>query len=308
MKKKILSGFMVVVALLFAVQLSLEHVFAARRLQQTMAETHTPGVVDVEEPAAKTEPPKVYAVFGIDQDEGDKGRSDCILLCSLSEDGVVRLCSLARDTLVKIPGTQEETKLGHAYAKGGPELAMETIRENFGIQVDGYASINFTQMAKLVDLMGGVELQLTQKEWKYLGLKQPYLGQLKLDGQQALRYSRIRSIDSDDKRTARQRQVVSALLKNVTNVPRSQLPALIVEGMKMCRTNVSLMTMMDLGKQVLTLKDGIETVSLALPGDSVNAWGGKRDDGIWYYVYDLKEASRIIDEFFYGGSAEAVIG
>lgn len=303
MKKKLLAVLMVAVAALFTVEISMEYLFR-RQLQQTMAET--PEITA--EPVEEQKKPKVYVVFGIDQDEGDRGRSDCILLCSLSDDGVVRLCSLARDTLVKIPGTGQETKLGHAYAKGGPELAMQTIQENFGLQVQGYASINFTQMAELVDMMGGVELQLTQKEWDYLGLKQPYLGRIKLDGQQALRYSRIRSIDSDDMRTARQRQVVSALLKNVCNVPRSQLPELIVEGMKMCRTNVSLMTMLELGKQILTLKDGIETVSMSLPGDTVSAWGGKRQDGIWYYVYDLKEASKALDEFFFGGSAEAVIG
>ncbi len=310
MKKKVLAAVLLGLTLIFAVELSVERIFQKQRIQQTMAETENEGTEQASE-QEKTEPqekPAVYVIFGIDQDEGDDGRSDCVLLCALSDDGVVRLCSLARDTLVTLPETGKQTKLGHAYAKGGPELAMKTIQQNFGIEVDGYASINFTQMAKIVDLMGGVELQLTQKEWNYLGLKQPYLGRIKLDGQQALRYSRIRSIDSDEKRTARQRQVVSALLKNLSNVPRAQLPELILDGVKMCRTNVSLMTMMNLGKQVLSLRDGIETISLSLPGDSVTAWGGKRSDGIWYYVYDLKEASRVVGEFFYGSSAEEVIG
>lgn len=292
MNKKILGVVIFALALLFGLQISMEHLFSKRLelMTETMAETET-----LEAAAAE---PHIFAVFGIDQNEGDAGRSDCIMLASLGEDGVLRLCSIARDTLVTIPGTGEETKLGHAYAMGGPELALSTLNENFHLQLQDYVSVNFSQMEELVDLLGGVEVQLTEAEWKYLGLPKPYLGLRRLSGEEALRYSRIRSIDSDDVRTARQRKVVMAMLDHLKGLPRTELPELVVECMKLCRTNVDILTLMGLGKEALSGE--IEAISMALPGDTVTAWGGKRKDGVWYYVYDLQRAAQEIDSFFYG--------
>lgn len=299
MHKRILGVIMTAVVLLFGLQMSMERLFQSRleNMTETMAQTET-----VEE----AEIPRIFAVFGIDRTEGDAGRSDCILLVSLQDEGQLRMCSIARDTLVTVPGLGEETKLGHAYAMGGPELALETINESFGLELQEYVSVNFSQMENLVDLMGGVEIQLSEAEWNYLGLPKPYLGLRRLNGAQALRYSRIRAIDSDDMRTGRQRKVVVAMLENLRETPRTSLPELVVEGMKMCRTNVDILTVMGMGKEVLSLQEGLEAESLALPGDAVTAWGGKRSDGVWYYVYDLKQAGQKIREFFYGEEESTV--
>lgn len=299
MHKRILGVIMTAVVLLFGLQMSMERLFQSRleNMTETMAQTET-----VEE----AEIPRIFAVFGIDQTDGDAGRSDCILLVSLQDEGQLRMCSIARDTLVTVPGLGEETKLGHAYAMGGPELALETINESFGLELQEYVSVNFSQMENLVDLMGGVEIQLSEAEWNYLGLPKPYLGLRRLNGAQALRYSRIRAIDSDDMRTGRQRKVVVAMLENLRETPRTSLPELVVEGMKMCRTNVDILTVMGMGKEVLSLQGGLEAESLALPGDAVTAWGGKRSDGVWYYVYDLKQAGQKIREFFYGEEESTV--
>lgn len=301
MNKKILGVVMLAVAVLFGLQISMERLFSKRLelMQETMAETET-----LE--AAETESPHIFAVFGIDQRSGDVGRSDCIMLASLDEAGTLRLCSIARDTLVTIPGTGEETKLGHAYAMGGPELALSTLNDNFHLQLQDYVSVNFSQMEELVDLLGGVEVQLTEAEWKYLGLPKPYLGLRRLNGEEALRYSRIRSIDSDDVRTSRQRKLVMAMLEEVKALPRTELPELVVECMKLCRTNVDILTLMNMGKQVLTFGNGMESVSMALPGDTVTAWGGTRKDGVWYYVYDLQRAAQEIDRFFYGTGDQTI--
>ena len=301
MNKKILGVIMLAVALLFGLQLSMENLFTQRLslMTQTMAET---GAESLRQGA---EEPRIFAVFGIDQTEGDEGRSDCIMLASLDDEATLRLCSIARDTLVKLP-SGEETKLGHAYALGGPELALETINENFHLQVEDYVSVNFTQMAELVELLGGVEVQLTEAEWNYLGLPKPYLGRRRLSGEETLGYSRIRSIDSDDMRTGRQRNVVLAMLKEVKELPRTQLPELVVESMKLCRTNVDILTLMNLGKDILSMGGEVESVSLALPGVAVTAWGGTRKDGVWYYVYDLEQAACEIDRFFFGAEENTV--
>lgn len=291
MNRRILGVFMAAVAVLFGLQLSMERLFT-RRLQE-MTQTMADG------PAVETEikeSPRLYAIFGIDQQEGDAGRSDCILLASLSQDGTLKLCSIARDTLVTLPETGQETKLAHAYAEGGPELALKTINESFNLNVQDYVSVNFGQMESIVDLLGGVKLPLTRAEWTYMGYQEPYLGQKRLSGEEALSYSRIRSIDSDDVRTARQRKLIAAMVQEIESP--MQLPELVAKGMKLCRTNVKLLDAMRLAKTVLTRQGEIETVSMALPGETVSAWGGTRKDGVWYYVYDLEQASAAIGEFF----------
>lgn len=301
MKRKVLGVVIFGLILLFGVQLWMEHLFRQRLMEMT---EETMGEAEVMEEAE--EKPKIFVVFGVDQMEGDQGRSDCILLASLGEDRCLRLCSVARDTLVTIPSTGEETKLCHAYALGGPEVAMETIRENFNLPVEDYVSVNFSQLSGLVDLLGGVEIQLSEAEWRYLGLGKTYLGRSRLDGDTALCYSRIRAIDNDTARGGRHRKLVAAMIEAVRGVPRSKYPELVVEGMKHCKTNVDLLTVMGLGKQLLTGEGSFSTCSMALPGDTVEAWGGIREDGVWYYVYDLEAASRVLEEFFFGSDVGAV--
>lgn len=303
--KKYLAAAMAAMALLLAIQLGMEQMFTSKLQEtaQTMADTAAPVAEE------QVEAPEIYALFGIDTNEGDAGRSDCILLISFErESGIVRMCSIARDTMVTIPGEGVETKLGHAYAIGGPEKAVETLNENFGLNIQHYTSVNFSQMSEIVDLMGGVEVSLTQEEWNYLGLGNPYLGTKRLNGQEALTYCRIRSIDSDDMRTARQRTLIAAMLNQLRDVPRGKLPELLGNGIRMCRTNIGLADLLRLGKAVLTVENGVETVSIALPGDAVSAWGGIRDDGVWYYVYDLDRASDVIGTFFCGEDAQSVAG
>lgn len=308
--KKYLAVIMAAMAILLGIQLSMEHMFTERRLETapTMAEVKAAEEQKAEQ-AKQEELPEIFAIFGVDADEGDDGRSDCILLMSFEkESGTLRMCSIARDTMVTIPGEGVKTKLGHAYSMGGPEKAMETLNENFDLNIQHYVSVNFSQMADIVELMGGVEVQLSQAEWNYMGLGEPYLGVKKLDGPQALKYCRIRSIDSDDVRTGRQRTLIASMLGHLQDVPRARLPELLADGIKMCRTNIGFGELLRLGKTVLSVKNGVETVSMALPGDSVNAWGGIREDGIWYYVYDLHQAADVMGEFFFGESAQRVLG
>lgn len=309
--KKYLAVIMAAMAILFGIQLGMEQFFTTQRLETapTMAEAKAAVAEQAEKVQEQKELPEIYAIFGVDGKEGERGRSDCILLMSFEkESGTLRMCSIARDTMVTIPGEGVKTKLGHAYSMGGPEKAMETLNENFGLNITHYASVNFTQMADIVDLMGGVEVQLTQAEWNYMGLGEPYLGSMRLNGEKALQYCRIRSIDSDDVRTGRQRTLIASMLGQLRDVPRARLPELLADGIKMCRTNVGFGDLLRLGKSVLSVKNGVETVSMALPGDSVNAWGGIREDGIWYYVYDLHQAANVVSEFFYGENAQRVLG
>lgn len=308
MTKRILTVLMIGMAMLFTLQLGMEKLFSGRLSQMvpTLLETEsTQGVrsfpVKEQKPGtggSDGSPGEIIAVFGVDQEQGDTGRSDCILLAGIGADGGLRLCSIARDTLVTLPQERIETKLCHAYAYGGPELALRTINESFGLQVEKYVSVNFSQLEQLVDQVGGVPMELSQAEWRYLGLREPYLGRTRLSGERALAYCRIRAIDNDEARTGRQRKLLTALISELRQQPLTELPGAIQTGIRMCRTNLKLGDIYRLSRTVLS-RD-MEPEGITIPGENIAYWSGIRKDGGWYYVYNLNEAGAIINSFLRG--------
>ena len=160
---------------------------------------------------------------------GEDGRSDAMILVSISNrTKTIYMTSLLRDIYVEIPG-HESNRLNAAYAFGGPELLLETIKQNLDIEVNRYVQVNFQAFANLIDAVGGVELELTNEEVQlvnaYLNeynmlenrsIDTDYLpadasGLLHLNGPQALAYSRNRYIGSDFGRTERQRKILEAV-------------------------------------------------------------------------------------------------
>lgn len=174
------------------------------------------------------------------RENGEDGRSDAMILLSIS-DNTRKICmtSILRDIYVEIPG-HGGNRLNAAYAYGGPGLLMETIEQNFGIDVNRYVQVNFEAFATLVDAAGGVDLELTVEEIEYVnGYLVEYNmltgrpegtdymdtssgGLVHLNGPQALAYSRNRYIGTDFGRTQRQRKVLEAIVK--------KLPASMLKG------------------------------------------------------------------------------
>ena len=164
--------------------------------------------------------------------EGEDGRSDAMILVSISsKTNSIHMTSLLRDIYVDIPG-HDGNRLNAAYAYGGPELLMETLEENFDIEVNRYMLVNFQAFANLVDAVGGVDLEVTNEEVQYINaylveynqlegraegtdyLDTSLSGKIHLNGPQALAYCRNRYIGSDFARTERQRKVLSAAIKS----------------------------------------------------------------------------------------------
>lgn len=165
--------------------------------------------------------------------EGDEGRSDAMILLSISKNTkTIQMISLLRDMYVEIPG-HDGNRLNAAYAFGGPELLLETVSQNFGIEVNHYVVVNFQAFANLVDAVGGVELELTNEEVQWVNaylneynmlrdmpIDTDYLdtslsGNIELNGPQALAFSRNRYIGTDFGRTERQRKVLAAVIKKL---------------------------------------------------------------------------------------------
>lgn len=162
---------------------------------------------------------------------GDDGRSDAMILLSVSDKtDKIYMTSLLRDMYVEIPG-YKGNRLNAAYAIGGAELLMEVIELNLDIEVNRYVLVNFEAFAKLVDAVGGIELELSSEEIEYVNgylveynmlLDRPQgtdnmdtsvSGLVHLNGAQALAYSRNRYLGTDFGRTERQRKVLSAVIE-----------------------------------------------------------------------------------------------
>ncbi len=161
---------------------------------------------------------------------GDGGRSDSMILLSLdARHKKIKLTSLMRDLWVTIPGHGQD-RLNASYAFGGPQLTIETIARNFGILVDRYAVVDFEGFLKIIDILGGVDLELTADECAYINKYSQDKHTLRgsglkhLTGLQALHYSRDRnSIGSDYDRTSRQRNLLKALVSQMKNANIAQI-------------------------------------------------------------------------------------
>ncbi|MBO4928645.1 MAG: LCP family protein [Clostridiales bacterium] len=200
-------------------------------------------------------------VFGVDSRGTDdvNCRADAILIVSIDHrHDCVKMISLMRDTGVKIEGRSSTDKLTHAYAYGGVGLLINTINDNFGLDIQRFVMLDFGSSSNLIDLVGGVDIEVTAGEVKYanhniqeeselLGREVPLLtngGLQTLNGIQATSWARIRYLDSDYVRTSRQRTLAIALINKVASLGRLEQTALLEDSAGMFETNMTAMDMM----------------------------------------------------------------
>lgn len=254
------------------------------------------------------------ALFGVDTRDEDSfsGRSDTIIIASVDKkNNVVKLTSILRDSYVAIEGHKNQ-KITHAYAFGGAELAIKTINQNFGMNITDYATINFYKLADAIDILGGIDIEVTEAERKHLNDigddENPdfnYLdeaGAVHLNGEQVVVYARLRKIDSDVARSNRQRKVIEALIVQAKKVSPAKYAEMVRTMMSLCETSLSFSEIMSFAPMIT--KD-ITIQTLTIPGDEENAIGGMYD-GAWVWRYDLSEATQHIHEFIYGEPLDTV--
>lgn len=197
------------------------------------------------------------ALLGVDarSDTFNRGnRSDCIMILSLNEKtNEVKIVSVYRDTYLDIDGHGLD-KVTHAYSYGGPKLALSTLNKNLDLNITEFVAINFDTVRVVVDSIGGVEMPIDSQEVKYIngyinnlnkqfGTSSANIttpGTYKLDGVQALAYSRIRYTDGGDyKRTERMRDVFMAVFKKAKTLNISELNNLANTILPHVSTNIS---------------------------------------------------------------------
>ncbi len=189
------------------------------------------------------------ALFGADNDEQNptsesEDRSDAMKIISLDYDNkIVKITSVERDLVVWIPGDYQ--KFGHfnwAYWIGGPTLAVQTLNYNLDLDITQYITFSFSALEKLVDLVGGVDIDLTSAEIrqqnKPLGIQGP-AGTYTLDGYHAMMYCRIRYIDSDFSRMERQNNVIQAIVSKLKDRSVFELMDIVNEMLPLVTTNLS---------------------------------------------------------------------
>ena len=185
-------------------------------------------------------------LIGQDRKEGQKAemRSDAMIVCSInSKTKEITLCSLMRDMYVPIPG-YGYGMLNHTYMIGGFDLLNKTIEKNFGIPIDGNIEVDFERFMNLIDIMGGVNVVITEEEARYMNGQRAGWnlvgGTNRLNSDQALLYCRIRkNIGGDWGRTDRQRKVIMSAFNQLKTSGAKNMVSFAHEAMPSLSTNLT---------------------------------------------------------------------
>ena len=240
-------------------------------------------------------------------------RSDSMIILSLNTDtGEAKLTSLMRDTWIKMPGSKSKhRKLTELCAVGGPELTIRAINENFGMDIEHYALIGMEGVAEIIDLVGGINLDVTEAERKALNKGLFDLSSLSgmeelresgenvhLNGNQATAYARIRKIDSDYVRVERQRIVLLKMAGKIKNGANARTLLSIVNVLSdYVETNLSFTEIMSIGMAGLKIDlEGVE--ELRLPADGTYESG--EYEGVWCIRPNFGKNKTILHKFIYG--------
>ena len=207
------------------------------------------------------------AVFGVDSRDGNtkNALADVQMICSIDRStGEIRLVSVYRDTYLKINSEGPYHKINEAYFKGGHKQAVSALEENLDIKIDDYATFNWKSVAEAINILGGIDLEITPAEFKYIngfitetvnstGIGSYQLeqaGMNHLDGVQAVAYSRLRLMDTDFQRTERQRKVVELALAKAKQADLSTLTSLAGYMVQEISTSVGVDDVLPLAKDI----------------------------------------------------------
>ncbi|WP_445491441.1 LCP family glycopolymer transferase [Niallia sp. 03133] len=213
----------------------------------------------------KDKKPISILLMGVDERKNDVGRSDALIVMTLNPSTEkLQMVSIPRDTRTEIVGNGSIDRINSAYALGGVKMAIDTVEAFTGEKMNYYIRINMEALSGMVDALGGISLY-NEIEWKDEGYyKKGYhyqLGNIELDGPQALGYARMRKLDpqGDFGRNERQRKVITAIIDkglNLSSVTKyDELLGALGENVK---TNISLNDMMSIGKNYRNARNHIE--------------------------------------------------
>jgi len=245
---------------------------------------------------------------------GYVGQTDAMILVTVNKaNKTLTLTSFMRDLWVRIPGKFNE-RLNTAYYLGGFDLLNATLKENFGIVVDHNIAIDFKAFSKAVDLLGGIDMELTQKEANYLNKKGNWdvnpstawawnltEGVNHLSGEQALAYSRIRGVggaygNDDFGRTGRQRAVLAKLVDKAKSMDVIKALSLVDQLIPLVATDMTSDQILSYVRELLPILSKLELVNQRVPAE--NTYYLAMIDGKSVIVADFEKNRQILQDAF----------
>ena len=253
------------------------------------------------------------ALFGIDSDDGSmEGRSDSIVVVTLDhKKKEIRLSAIERDTYVPIEGHGKD-KINHAYAFGGPALAVKTLNQNFGLDIKDYAVVNFNNMVKVIDALGGIRIDVPAEKINDANRRirddhtpagqTPDLieesGEQLLTGTQVLALSRVRVVGGTEGRASMHETVLSACFDRIKEKNVLEYPEIARVLLSLVQTSLDSGEVTSMGVKVVVSGYQIRQAVFPLQQD----WLSQNTiNGVWYRTYDYETGNENIRNFIYNG-------
>lgn len=228
-------------------------------------------------------------------------RSDTMILASIDKKNKkIKLTSFLRDLWVYIPGKDRSAKLNATCSYGGPQMVMDTLEYHFKVRIDKFVMINFDVFKTVINDLGGITLTITEAEAKNITKEAGFNckpGTRNVKGRTALWYARIRHLDSDFNRTARQRKVVQAVIDKAKKSNVTTLMKVLSDVLPEIQTDINKSEMANLGVNALLkyMNYDIEEQQIPAKGTWRNAWAGSQQ----VLKADLKDNAKILKKFIY---------
>lgn len=237
----------------------------------------------------KKEPFSVL-MLGVDEREGDRGRSDSMIVLTVNPNqNSVKMLSIPRDTRTEIVGKGFDDKINHAYAFGGVEMSMNTVENFLDIPIDYYMQINMEGFKDIVDAVGGVTVN-NDLDFSVDNVHFPE-GQLTLNGEDALKFARMRYDDSrgDFGRQLRQREVIQGVIREGASLSSLTNYGDIFSALgNNIKTNLKFDEMIDIQKNYRSVAKSVEQMSLKGSGTKI--------DKVYYLMVPDEEKQRVQNE------------
>ena len=244
-------------------------------------------------------------LIGQDRRPGEeRARSDSMILVTLNkEKGTIQLTSFMRDLYVQIPGYMD-TRLNAAYRYGGTDLMNETFRVNFGLEIDGNVMVDFDEFTEIIEILGGVTLEISSAEAKYMNNRSSSgktfkAGSNYFTAEEALTFTRMRyAAGGDYGRTDRQRRVIMAIAYSLRDADLVTIFSLIDQVLPHIVTNLTDAQIIEYATTGLgILANGGQIDTFRIPQDDAHYNANIR--GMAVLVPNLEMCREDLKEFIY---------
>lgn len=279
---------------------------------ENSSEQESSGTGESQNSSEESVPERVYVnpddyinivFFGLSGEEGyDAFRSDSIIICTIDKaHHTLKFTSILRDSKVPIEGYRPQ-KINAAYRYGGAYLALKTLNQNFGLALRDYITVDFDDMGAVVDYIGGVGINLSQREADVINSAHGShlsAGYNVLNGKQTVTYCRIRSLDSDVVRSERQKAVLTSIFNRFKGLGVGDKIAFGSQFLYLVETSLSYGDIVNLASIPI---DQYTVVTNTVPDQNRdrNVWGGIDSYGEWVWTFDLAYAAARLHNIIYG--------